>query len=48
MSIIFSDEGGLLLVSVDEYGIAFSDGLAYFSDGDREYQIPLSSIREIR
>lgn len=48
MSIVFSDEGGLLLVSVDEYGITFSDGLAYFSDGDREYQIPVSSIREIR
>lgn len=48
MSIVFSDEGGLLLVSVDEYGVSFSDGLAYFSDGDREYQIPVSSIREIR
>lgn len=48
MSIVFSDEGGLLLVSVDEYGVSFSDGIAYFSDGDREYQIPLSSIREIR
>lgn len=48
MSIVFADEGGLLLVSVDEYGIAFSDGVAYFSDGEREYQIPASSIREIR
>lgn len=48
MSIVFSDEGGLLLVSVDEYGVSFSDGLAYFSDGEREYQIPASSIREIR
>lgn len=48
MYITYRDELGLVLVEVDEYGIGFVDGLAYFGDGIRDYKIPVSSICEIQ
>lgn len=45
--IVFRDELGLVSVPVDEYGIQFTDGIAYFSDGKKEYRIPLTHLYEI-
>ena len=47
MLIIFSDAGGVLLVTVDIYGIQFCDGFAYFSNGEEDFKVPITSIREI-
>lgn len=49
MYIVFSDEGGLVLAQLDEYGVSFCDGRAYFSTEDgKEYRVDISAIREIR
>lgn len=47
MYIIFRDELGLVSVPVDENGIQFTDGIAYFSDGNKEYRIPIEHLCEI-
>lgn len=48
MYIVFRDDLGLSLVEVDEHGIGFTDGIAYFSDGSQEYKINVCEICEIR
>ena len=49
MYIIFRDEIGLKYVELDEYGVAFCDGFAYFSSADgEEYKIPVAALEEIR
>ena len=45
--IVFRDELGLVSVPVDESGIQFTDGIAYFSDGEKEYRIPMNALEEI-
>lgn len=45
--IIFRDELGRSMVEVDENGITCTDGKAYFSDGKRDYVIPVESVCEI-
>ena len=45
--IIFRDELGRSMVEVDENGITCTDGKAYFSDGKRDYIIPVESVCEI-
>lgn len=47
MYIVFRDELGFVSVLVDEYGIQFTNGIAYFSDGEKEYRIPLAHLYEI-
>lgn len=48
MAIIYAGEIGGVLVSVDENGIQFVDGTAYFSDVyGKDYAIPVEDIREI-
>lgn len=48
MSIAFAGETGGVLIAVDEYGIQFCDGVAYFSDTyGKDYTIPITDIREI-
>ena len=47
MYIVFRDELGLVSVPVDESGIQFLSGLAYFSDGEKEYRIPLANLCEV-
>ncbi len=45
MSIIFRDDLGYIAVNVDEYGIQFADGMAYFSGLDgKEYRVPLENM----
>lgn len=45
MTITFRDALGYIAVEVDEYGIQFADGEAYFSDTtDKEYRINLADI----
>ena len=49
MYITYRDEAGLVMVEVDDFGIAICDGKAYFSDGDgQEYRIKIETICEIR
>lgn len=49
MYITFADELGLILVEVDEYGISFCDGKAYFSGEDgTDYAVDVTAIREIQ
>ena len=47
MKIYYRDEGGGVCVDVDEYGIQFLDGFAYFSNGEREFRIPISDLLSI-
>lgn len=47
MYIKFRDNLGVVLCYVDAYGIGFVDGKAYFSDGRREYTIPVGDLLEI-
>lgn len=48
MFITFRDELGMNLVIIDEYGISFLDGEAFFSSSEREYRIPIKNICEIQ
>ena len=46
--IYYSDEAGIVRAEVDSYGIAFCDGLAYFTDGNGEdHKVPASAIISI-
>lgn len=44
MIIVYSDEIGIVVEEVDEYGITFSDGKAYFNDNI----VDVSAIRDIK
>ena len=48
MFITFRDELGMNLVIIDEYGISFLDGEAFFSSSECEYRIPIKNICEIQ
>ena len=47
MAVTYRDEIGIVQVKVDEYGVAFSDGFAYFGDGENDYKIETKNIIEI-
>lgn len=47
MFITFVDAIGLCVAQVDDDGIAFCDGRAYFSDGENEHIVKIEDIREI-
>jgi len=47
MVIIYADEIGTVEQAVDESGVSFYGGRAYFSDGEQDYNIPVASIKEI-
>ena len=48
MKVVYRDGGGYVLVEVDQYGIAFFDGKAYFSDAnDTQYRIPYDDLVRI-
>lgn len=47
MAITYRDEIGIVQVKVDEYSVAFSDGFAYFGDGETDYKIETKNIIEI-
>lgn len=44
MIIIYSDEIGIVVEEIDEYGISFTDGKAYFNDR----VIDINAIRDIK
>lgn len=45
MSIVFRDELGYIAVDVDEYGVQFADGVAYFSDTKgKEYTVQMEYL----
>jgi hypothetical protein len=48
MTVFFRDELGYIGVKVDEYNIQFCDGKAYFSDGEKDYKIPMEDLIEIK
>ena len=48
MQIVHKDDIGLLVTDVDNDGIDFLEGVAYFSDEDgREYQVLIQNIVRI-
>ena len=47
MAVTYRDEIGIVQVNVDEYGIAFADGFAYFGDGETDYKIEMKNLVEI-
>lgn len=47
MIIAYFDKVGLIVRTVDENGISFADGKAYFSDGKIDYQVPVEHIDRI-
>ena len=47
MVVRFRDNLGFVQVTVDEYGISFLDGYAYFGDGETEYKIEVENLTEI-
>lgn len=47
MTIYFIDEIGEIAVDLDGNGIQFISGKAWFSDGEKEYRIPLENLIEI-
>lgn len=44
MTICYHDALGYVEVTVDEYGISFSEGYAIFSDGEHDYRIPVEHL----
>ena len=46
--VVYRDEVGIVAVEVDGDGVSFSDGMAYFSDGDREYRVPVANIESVK
>ena len=47
MTIVYRDEGGYIAALIDEDGIDFSDGAAYFSVDDEDYKIDVQNIVRI-
>ena len=47
MIIAYFDKVGLIVRAVDENGISFADGKAYFSDGKTDYKVPVEHIDRI-
>ena len=48
MTVVWRDEWGVVYTSVDECGISFCDGFAHFSDGYRDYKVPVDWLEEIK
>ena len=44
MLMTYRDAIGYVSVIVDEHGISFLDGYAYFSDNKKEYKVPVGNI----
>ena len=47
VKIIYRDDLGYAVVSVDADGVSFCDGFAYFYDGEKDYKISASAIQSI-
>ena len=47
MKLVYRDGIGIVIVKVDESGIDFVDGTAFFGDGERDYRVPVESIVRI-
>lgn len=47
MEITYSDELGGVVREVDENGVDFLDGFAYFTSGDKDYKIPMEDVVHI-
>lgn len=44
MWIVYRDELGTVVEDVDEYGVSFNDGTAYFNDK----KVPMNEVLEIK
>lgn len=44
MVVRYKDELGVCVVEIDEYGVQIVNGYAYFSDGNRDYTVPVNNI----
>lgn len=47
VKIIYRDDLGYAVVSVDADGVSFCDGFAYFCDGEKDYKISVAAIQSI-
>jgi len=47
MIIVYRDEIGEAAVYVNEYGISFCEGYAYFSSNTRDYKVKIEHIQSI-
>lgn len=48
MNILWRDQWGIVYTTVDENGVQFNNGFAYFGDGSRDYKVPVDWIVEIK
>lgn len=49
MQVTYRDNLGYITVTLDAYGdgVSFFDGFAWFSDGERDYKIPVANLESI-
>lgn len=47
MRIVYRDQGGYIAALVDNDGVDFSDGFAYFTADGRDYKIDVQNIVRI-
>ena len=47
LKITISDKLGVTNITVDDNGISFNDGFCYFSDGCKDYKIPVEDVKYI-
>ena len=47
LHIVYRDNIGIVSEQVDDYGISFGDGYAYFDVGNKTPKIPVTNIIEI-
>lgn len=47
LTVCYSDDIGITKIMVDDEGISFSNGYCYFSDGAKDYKIPMENIKYI-
>ena len=47
MKLVYRDDIGVVVMKVDESGIDFLGGTAFFGDGERDYRVPVESIVRI-
>lgn len=44
IAVVYRDVRGYVIVYVDDYGVSFSDGKAYFSNGENDYVIGVECL----
>lgn len=47
MLLVYRDELGYVQVKVDDYGVQFVEGYAYFGNDEREYKVKVENLVSI-